>query len=143
MMMALTPRASRNRLVSDGNSVAILTPSGRSAAGCQGAASGTASTTRTGVAVASESCRSPRGTTRRGVQASTDSDASLARMGTGVSAAARTRLSRVAGERAVAPGRAAGKALPGGARGHRVAHVLEVRGAAPDDHAQAGHRVVV
>ena len=47
--IALTPRVSRNRLVSDGNSVEIRTPSGRSAADCQGASSGTASTTRTGL----------------------------------------------------------------------------------------------
>ncbi len=34
--MALTPWASRNRLVSDGNSVEMRTPSGRSADGLPG-----------------------------------------------------------------------------------------------------------
>ncbi len=61
--MALTPWASRKRLVSDGNSVEIRTPSGRSAAVCHGAFSGTASTTRTGSDVTFEYCSSPSDTT--------------------------------------------------------------------------------
>ncbi len=65
--MALTPWASRNRLVSEGNSVEIRTPSGRSAAVCQGAFSGTASTTRTGCDVALEYCSSPSDTTSASV----------------------------------------------------------------------------
>ena len=67
--IALTPRVSRNRLVSDGNSVEIRTPSGRSAADCQGAESGTASTTRTGCEVALEYCSSPSETTSASVSA--------------------------------------------------------------------------
>jgi hypothetical protein len=67
MTIALTPCASRKRLVSDGNSVEILTPSGRSAALCQGAPSGTARTTRTGCEVALEYCSSPSETTSASV----------------------------------------------------------------------------
>ena len=59
MTIALTPCESRNRLVRDGNSVEIRTPSGRSAADCQGAEAGTASTTRTGWEVAFEYRSSP------------------------------------------------------------------------------------
>ena len=61
--MALTPWASRKRLVSDGNSVEMRTPSGRSAADRHGELSGTASTTRTGREVALEYCSSPSETT--------------------------------------------------------------------------------
>ena len=67
--MALTPCASRNRLVRDGNSVEIRTPSGRSAADRQDAESGTASTTRTGWEVALEYCSSPSETTSASVSA--------------------------------------------------------------------------
>ena len=57
--MALTPCASRYLVVSEGSSVEIRMPSGRSAADCQGAASGTASTTRTGLVVTLEYFSSP------------------------------------------------------------------------------------
>ena len=57
--MALIPCASRYLLVSAGSSVEIRMPSGRSATDRQGAASGTASTTRTGLAVTLEYFSSP------------------------------------------------------------------------------------
>ena len=57
--IALTPFASRYRLVMAGSSVEIRTPSGRSVTDRQGAPSGTASTTRTGSAVALEYFSSP------------------------------------------------------------------------------------
>ena len=63
MTTALTPCDSRNRLVSDGNSVEIRTPSGRSVTDCQAEFCGIASTTRTGREVALEYCSSPRDTT--------------------------------------------------------------------------------
>ena len=65
--IALTPCSARNRSVSDGNSVEILIPSGRSATDCHGAFSGTASTIRTGLDVALEYCSSPSETTSASV----------------------------------------------------------------------------
>src|SRR5215467_4306291 len=57
--MAFTPCASRYLLVSAGSSVEIRIPSGRSDTERHGAASGTASTTRTGLPVALEYFSSP------------------------------------------------------------------------------------
>ena len=59
MTTALIPFSSRNRLVSDGSSVEILMPSGRSAIDSQPEFAGTASTTRTGSLVALEYGSSP------------------------------------------------------------------------------------
>src|ERR1700685_2499627 len=64
---------------------------------------------------------------------------SLVLVAPGQAASVTSRLYRVTGEHAVAHRSAGVESHPGQARGHRVADVLEVRGAAANDGAQAGH----
>src|SRR5580693_7584062 len=61
----------------------------------------------------------------------------------GQAASVTSRLYRVTGEHAVAHRGAGVEGHPGQARSNRVADLLEMRGAAADDRAQAGHGVMV
>src|SRR5689334_15404993 len=79
----------------------------------------------------------------RGVERRHHGLPSLVLMATGQSAPVQSRLYRVTGQHAVPDGPAGVEGDAGQACRHRVADVLEVRGAAADDHAEAGHSVVV